>query len=102
MKPLKGCKNLSPLQGFRETPVILNIGRRPMLMALSPLGSKKAENYLSNCSLLDIRCLLLETNYSMKLNRKSPPFLKEVAEARSRRIRETNPPESPFAKGDER
>jgi hypothetical protein len=29
-------------------------------------------------------------------------FLKEVAEARSQRIRKINPPESPFAKGDER
>ena len=63
-----------------------------MLMALSPLGSKIAENYLNNCSLLDIRCLLLETNNSRMQNRASPPFLKEVAEVRSRRIREINPP----------
>ena len=59
-----------------------------MLMALSPLGSKIGEIYLNNCSLLDIRCLLLETNNSRMQNRASPPFLKEVAEARSRRIRE--------------
>jgi len=32
-------------------------------------------------------------------NRTSPPFLKEVAEARSRKIREINPPESPFRQG---
>ena len=42
---------------------------------------------------------LFETNNSRLQNRTSPPFLKEVAEARSRRIREINPPESPFRQG---
>ena len=60
----------------------------PYANGSEPFRLKIAEIYLINYLLLDIRCLLLETNNSRMQNRASPPFLKEVAEVRSRRIRE--------------
>ena len=43
MRPKKGVGIFRPFRALIETSVILSIGRCPMLMALSPLGSKIGE-----------------------------------------------------------
>jgi len=87
-------ESFAPFRALGGTSVILYIGRCPMLMALSPLGSKIGEfiSIIVRYWIFAVCCLLLETNNSRMQNRASPPFLKEVAEVRGRRIREINPP----------
>ena len=78
MEPKKLQESYAPFRALMETPVILSIGRCPMLMALSPLGSKIAEIYLNNylvsycrfCEFTNLRiheftvlCLLYDNNH---------------------------------------
>ena len=48
MSSKKGVRIFRPFRALMETPVILSIGRCPMIVAMSPLGSKMPEIYLSN------------------------------------------------------
>ncbi len=70
-----------------------NIGHCSILMVMSPLSSKRAEIYLNNCSLLDIRCSLFAVRYLT--------FLLFTINLSSLKIshKEAN---IPFAQGDER
>ena len=79
MEPKKLQESYAPFRALMETSVILSIGRCPMLMALSPLGSKIAEIYLINYLVFCCRCCEFANLQICEFTVKGRSFMPPVA-----------------------